>query len=80
MPSGGREYDIILLGATGYTGRLTAEYMAAYMPTDIRWAIAGRSPSKLEAVAATCRAVNQDRIQPGEVKISIPKSRGLFDS
>jgi short subunit dehydrogenase-like uncharacterized protein len=66
MSAGGRQYDVVLFGATGYTGKLTAEYMATNMPTDIRWAIAGRSPGKLEAVAATCKAVNQDRVQPGE--------------
>lgn len=46
-----RQYDIVLLGATGYTGRLAVEYMAHSLPPSIRWAIAGRSGSKLEAVS-----------------------------
>jgi hypothetical protein len=67
MSSSGRQYDIVLYGATGYTGKLTALHMATHLPTDISWAISGRSQSKLEAVAAACKALNPDRIQPGEV-------------
>jgi short subunit dehydrogenase-like uncharacterized protein len=47
-----REYDLVLLGATGFTGRLTAEYLAAHGPTGLRWALVGRSPEKLEKVRA----------------------------
>jgi short subunit dehydrogenase-like uncharacterized protein len=45
-----REFDIVLFGATGFTGRLTAEYLATYAPAGLRWALAGRSPEKLERV------------------------------
>ena len=44
-----REFDVVVFGATGFTGRLVAEYIAATHP-DIRWAMAGRSQGKLEAV------------------------------
>ncbi|TVY26953.1 putative trans-acting enoyl reductase, partial [Lachnellula hyalina] len=59
-----RVYDLVVFGATGYTGKLTAEYIATKLPTDLKWALAGRSRSKLEAVAAECKALNADRIQP----------------
>jgi hypothetical protein len=65
MSSSSRQYDIILFGATGHTGKLTAAYIAKNAPTDIKWAIAGRSVPKLEAVADTCKSLNPDRIQPG---------------
>ena len=45
-----RTYDLVLLGATGFTGGLTADYLAANAPEGLRWAIAGRSKEKLEAV------------------------------
>jgi short subunit dehydrogenase-like uncharacterized protein len=45
-----RELDLVLFGATGFTGRLTAQYLARHAPTGLRWALAGRSPAKLEAV------------------------------
>ncbi|WP_406194476.1 saccharopine dehydrogenase NADP-binding domain-containing protein [Streptomyces sp. NBC_01017] len=43
-----RPYDIVLFGATGFVGILTAEYLAAHAPEGLRWAIAGRSKEKLE--------------------------------
>ncbi len=42
-----RPYDIVLFGATGFVGELTAEYLAAHAPDGLRWAIAGRSEQKL---------------------------------
>ncbi|MCX8474692.1 MAG: saccharopine dehydrogenase NADP-binding domain-containing protein [Sphingomonas sp.] len=44
-----REFDIIVYGATGFTGRLVAEYLAANY-ADVKWAMAGRSLTKLEEV------------------------------
>jgi short subunit dehydrogenase-like uncharacterized protein len=43
-----RTYDVVLFGATGFTGKLTAEYLAKQKPRS--WAIAGRSKDKLEKV------------------------------
>ena len=45
-----RDFDIVLFGATGFTGGLTADYLAAHGPAGLRWALAGRNPAKLEAV------------------------------
>ncbi|GAA0951031.1 saccharopine dehydrogenase family protein [Actinocorallia libanotica] len=44
-----REYDVVLYGATGFTGGLTAEYLAGHAGKT-RWALAGRDRAKLEAV------------------------------
>ncbi|KAH6661305.1 Saccharopine dehydrogenase-domain-containing protein [Truncatella angustata] len=70
MPSKqhGRQYDVVIFGATGYTGLMTAEHIAAHFPTDLRWAVAGRSSEKLRNVVAECKALNADRIQP-EVEV-----------
>ena len=46
-----RDFDVILYGATGFTGRQTADYFARNAPDGLRWAIAGRDPKKLEALA-----------------------------
>ena len=43
-------YDIVVFGATGFTGALTAEYLAAHAPPELRWALAGRNMGKLEQV------------------------------
>jgi short subunit dehydrogenase-like uncharacterized protein len=48
-----REFDIIVYGATGYTGRLVAEYLSAHYAGRAdapKWAMAGRSLAKLEEV------------------------------
>src|SRR4051812_18920243 len=45
-----RPYDVVLLGATGFAGRLTAEYLARSAPAGCRWALAGRSREKLVRV------------------------------
>jgi short subunit dehydrogenase-like uncharacterized protein len=51
-----RRFDIVLFGATGFTGGLTAEYLAANAPAETRWALAGRNRSKLEAVRSRLAA------------------------
>lgn len=46
-----RPYDIVVYGATGYTGRLVAEYLAHhYQGKGPKWAMAGRSAAKLAEV------------------------------
>jgi len=45
-----RTYDIVLFGATGFVGELTAEYLAAHAPEGARIAIAGRDKERLEAL------------------------------
>jgi short subunit dehydrogenase-like uncharacterized protein len=45
-----REFDVVLFGATGFTGGLTADYLAGAVPDGCRWALAGRNQGKLAAV------------------------------
>src|SRR5438874_10522882 len=47
-----REFDIVLFGATGFVGRLTASYLARHAPADARIALAGRSADRLAQVRA----------------------------
>ena len=46
-----RTYDLILYGATGFTGRQCAHYISRYAPDTLRWAIAGRDQTKLVALS-----------------------------
>ncbi|KAE8371364.1 Saccharopine dehydrogenase-domain-containing protein [Aspergillus bertholletiae] len=59
-----REFDLILLGPTGYTGRLCAEHVVKNLPTDLKWALAGRSFQKIENVAKELKNLNPDRAEP----------------
>ncbi|MDB5738815.1 MAG: saccharopine dehydrogenase [Sphingomonas bacterium] len=45
-----KDIDIILYGATGYTGQLVADYIRRNLPDGLRWGIAGRDAAKLAAV------------------------------
>ncbi|MCH1493573.1 MAG: saccharopine dehydrogenase NADP-binding domain-containing protein, partial [Luminiphilus sp.] len=48
-----RQYDVVVFGASGYTGRLVAEYLNnEYPDADFTWAMAGRSIEKLSSVRA----------------------------
>jgi len=59
-----RQYDLVLFGSTGFTGGLTADYLAAHAPADLRWALAGRNRSKLDAVAARLAAASPEAPRP----------------
>jgi short subunit dehydrogenase-like uncharacterized protein len=43
-----REHDIVVFGATGFVGRLTAAYLAEHAPDGVRIALGGRSRARLE--------------------------------
>lgn len=49
MASSTREFDVVVYGATGYTGRLCAEVLAKH-PSKPRWAIAGRDQNRLKTL------------------------------
>jgi short subunit dehydrogenase-like uncharacterized protein len=56
-----REYEIVLWGATGFAGRLVAEYFAdRYGASDLDWAIAGRNREKLRALRDDLAAIDPD--------------------
>lgn len=50
--SAARPFDVVLYGATGFVGRQTARYFAEHAPKGLRWALAGRSRDKLDALCA----------------------------
>ncbi|MBA2349279.1 MAG: saccharopine dehydrogenase NADP-binding domain-containing protein [Solirubrobacterales bacterium] len=52
-----RQFDLVLFGATGFTGGLTADYLAEHVPAGTRWALAGRNREKLEKVRERLAAI-----------------------
>jgi Uncharacterized conserved protein len=58
-------YDIILFGATGFTGKLCAHFIAQNYPSTTQWCIAGRSLSRLEAVVNELKELFPNRVPPG---------------
>jgi short subunit dehydrogenase-like uncharacterized protein len=55
-----RDHDIVIFGATGFTGELTAAYLAEHAPADLRWALAGRNQTKLEQVRSRLAKIDPD--------------------
>src|ERR1700744_826688 len=43
-----RELDVVVFGATGFAGRLVAEYLAEHAPDDVRIGLAGRPRARME--------------------------------
>jgi short subunit dehydrogenase-like uncharacterized protein len=59
-----REHDVVVFGATGFTGALTAQYLAEHADAGTRWAVAGRNRDKLkqtlETIGADVRTIVAD--------------------
>jgi len=74
MSQSDRVYDLVLHGATGYTGKYARDYISQALPTNLAWAVAGRSEAKLTAVVKELRQLYPDRKQPGEICVPCPWS------
>ncbi len=73
-----REHDVVVFGATGFTGALTAEYLAGVVPNG-RWAIAGRSRDRLEALrqrlSADVPMIVADVDDPASIRVMAESAR-----
>lgn len=78
-----RTYDVVLFGATGFTGRLVAEHLAQKAGPGVRWAIAGRNRDKLLAVRADVSRLAKreipivvaDSFDPASLDALVPATR-----
>ena len=79
--SDSREFDVVIYGASGFTGRLVAEYMIACKGLGLRWAMAGRSLEKLAQVrdeigaAADTPLVAADASDPASLNAMVGSTR-----
>ncbi|MGD8319606.1 MAG: saccharopine dehydrogenase NADP-binding domain-containing protein [Gemmatimonadota bacterium] len=74
-------YDVILYGATGFTGQQTARYFAARAPAGLRWAVAGRNRARLDEVARESGAVGRvvaDSRDPAAVDAMVHQARVIL--
>ncbi|MFC0452034.1 saccharopine dehydrogenase family protein [Rhodococcus jostii] len=53
MTDSARELDLVVYGATGFVGKLLADYLAQHAPDGVRIALAGRTAAKLETVRSS---------------------------
>jgi short subunit dehydrogenase-like uncharacterized protein len=73
-----RPYDVVVFGATGFTGALTAEYLAANAPESTRWAIAGRNRAKLERLGLDAPMLHADVSDPDSMRELAESTRVLI--
>jgi short subunit dehydrogenase-like uncharacterized protein len=64
-------HDIVLLGATGFTGGLTAEYLARNAPPGLRWAVAGRDISRVGELADRLTGLSGGTLQIGALRVDV---------
>jgi len=73
------ELDLVLWGATGFTGRLVAEYLVARGPAGLRWALGGRDRVRLEglrdAIGASADVVVGDATDPASLAPIVRRTR-----
>ncbi|GGO82458.1 saccharopine dehydrogenase family protein [Nonomuraea cavernae] len=62
-----RAYDIVLFGASGFTGALTAAYLAKNAGPEVRWALAGRNPAKLRELGVDAPILVADATDPASL-------------
>ncbi len=78
-----KQFDVVVYGATGFTGQLVAEYLALNYPNseDLSWAMAGRNLEKLKQVSAQIQAPQHvsllvaDASQPETLRAMVEKTK-----
>lgn len=86
--SASKKFDIVVYGATGFTGQLVAEYLAAHYQNDasLKWAIAGRSLDKLKSVRNAIGApadtplIVADATDPDSLKAMIDQTKSVIST
>jgi short subunit dehydrogenase-like uncharacterized protein len=79
--TGERQHDIVIYGATGFTGRLIAEYMLAREGGGLKWALAGRDLTRLAALRdeigapASTPLVVADTSDPASIREMVADAR-----
>lgn len=68
-----RTFDVVVFGATGFSGKLVAEHLAKNGPKDLEWAIAGRNREKLEALR---RELGRDDV---EIRLADAHDEGALE-
>ena len=82
------KFDIVVYGATGFTGQLVAEYLAAHYKGDanLKWAMAGRSREKLASVRDAIGApadtplIVADAGDPASMKAMVAQAKSIIST
>ena len=73
-------YDVVVYGASGFTGRLAVEYLTdRYATSGLKWAIAGRSRERLEALEAKVPIIVADATDAASVDAMVAQTKVLLN-
>ena len=73
-------YDVVVYGASGFTGRLAVEYLTdRYATSGLKWAIAGRSRERLEALEAAVPIIVADATDAASVDAMVAQTKVLLN-
>ncbi len=75
-----REFDVILYGATGFTGRQTVAYFQRNAPEELRWAVAGRNRGKLDALGVEVPALSADSTDERQADALAARTRVMLST
>jgi short subunit dehydrogenase-like uncharacterized protein len=75
-----RDFEIILNGATGFTGRQTVEYFKQHAPANLTWAIAGRNQSRLSALNANVAILIADASDQQAIDALVSRTKILLNT
>jgi short subunit dehydrogenase-like uncharacterized protein len=80
------QYDVVIYGATGFTGQLVADYMQQQYGRSVNWAMAGRSATRLASVrdalgvAAETPLLVADATDPGSIRAMVADARCVIST
>lgn len=75
-----RDFDLVVFGATGFTGKLVADYLAKQSARETvapRWAIAGRTQAKLEALGLNVPILVVDTLDRAQVDAVVKRTKAV---
>ena len=73
-----REFDVVLYGATGFTGRQTVRYFAQFAPPELKWAVAGRNLDKLKALNSGVPVILAESSDQTAIDTMVKRTRVLL--
>jgi len=74
-----KDLDLVVFGATGFTGRRAMRYLAAHAPPTLRWAVAGRNPESLKRLGVDAPVLLADATDPISVAAVVARTRVVLN-
>lgn len=74
-----KDLDLVVFGATGFTGRRAVRHLTGHAPTDLRWAVAGRDRVALERLGAGVPILVADVTDPAGLASVVARTRVVLN-